>query len=172
MLQDEREGGIRAILNFGHSVGHGIEAILTPEWLHGECVAVGMVKETEVARARGPLSPDALNRLLSCLQVRATNALGPGGGGPTRAPAPFRSTAYTIALVPPPKAFKLPVSMPATLDAADVLNRMGVDKKNKAGVKRMVYLRSLGDAGRGAEDVADELLLRVLAPGVRVIPSG
>jgi 3-dehydroquinate synthetase len=62
--------------------------------------------------------------------------------------------------------------MPATLDAAEVLNRMGVDKKNKGGVKHMVYLRSLGDAGRGAEEVTDELLLRVLAPGVRVVPTG
>ena len=42
---DEREGGLRAILNFGHTVGHGIEAVLQPTLLHGECVAIGMVKE-------------------------------------------------------------------------------------------------------------------------------
>lgn len=69
VCKDEKEGGLRAILNFGHSIGHGIEALLTPSWLHGECVSVGMVKETEVARARGDLAPDALNRLLACLQV-------------------------------------------------------------------------------------------------------
>ncbi|KAG9916555.1 AROM pentafunctional protein, ARO1, partial [Aureobasidium melanogenum] len=46
---DEREGGLRNILNFGHSIGHAIEAILTPQILHGECVAIGMVKEAELA---------------------------------------------------------------------------------------------------------------------------
>eukprot|EP00051_Salpingoeca_urceolata_P000261 m.33341 g.33341 ORF g.33341 m.33341 type:complete len:1512 (-) comp10359_c0_seq2:178-4713(-) len=65
--EDERESGLRAILNFGHSVGHGIEALLQPDWLHGECVAVGMVKETEIARGLGDIAPDALNRLLACL---------------------------------------------------------------------------------------------------------
>lgn len=38
---DEREGGIRKLLNFGHTLGHGIEA--TTELLHGECVALGMI---------------------------------------------------------------------------------------------------------------------------------
>ena len=36
VTEDEKEGGIRAILNFGHSVGHGVEALLQPEYLHGE----------------------------------------------------------------------------------------------------------------------------------------
>ena len=39
---DEKEGGLRNLLNFGHSIGHGIEGILTPQILHGECVAIGM----------------------------------------------------------------------------------------------------------------------------------
>ncbi|NQU40658.1 MAG: 3-dehydroquinate synthase [Lentisphaerae bacterium] len=40
---DEREGGMRAILNFGHTLGHAIEAVAGYErWLHGEAVAVGM----------------------------------------------------------------------------------------------------------------------------------
>lgn len=69
VLEDEKEAGLREILNFGHSVGHAIEAIKAPELLHGECVSIGMIKETEVARARGDLSPDALNRLIACLQV-------------------------------------------------------------------------------------------------------
>src|SRR6185312_10044215 len=37
---DEREGGLRNLLNFGHSIGHAMEAILTPQILHGECVAI------------------------------------------------------------------------------------------------------------------------------------
>ena len=39
--QDEREGGIRKILNFGHTVGHGIESVTG--LYHGECVALGMI---------------------------------------------------------------------------------------------------------------------------------
>ncbi|MBC8368024.1 3-dehydroquinate synthase [bacterium] len=42
--QDERESGLREILNFGHTLGHAVESSgLEPTWLHGECVALGMV---------------------------------------------------------------------------------------------------------------------------------
>lgn len=42
--QDEKEAGLRKILNFGHTVGHGIESSETPtELYHGECVALGMI---------------------------------------------------------------------------------------------------------------------------------
>ena len=54
---DEREGGLRNLLNFGHSIGHAYEAILTPQVLHGEAVAIGMVKEAELARYLGVLRP-------------------------------------------------------------------------------------------------------------------
>ncbi len=40
---DEREAGMRKILNFGHTVGHAVEAVCTPALLHGECVAIGML---------------------------------------------------------------------------------------------------------------------------------
>ncbi len=43
--QDEKEGGLRAILNFGHTIGHAIEAISGySEYLHGEAISIGMVK--------------------------------------------------------------------------------------------------------------------------------
>ncbi len=41
--QDEKESGIRKILNFGHTVGHGIESSSFSELYHGECVALGMI---------------------------------------------------------------------------------------------------------------------------------
>jgi shikimate kinase / 3-dehydroquinate synthase len=48
--QDEREGGLRAILNFGHTFGHAIEAGLGyGKWLHGEAVGCGMVMATELS---------------------------------------------------------------------------------------------------------------------------
>ena len=49
---DEREGGLRNLLNFGHSIGHAVEGILTPQVLHGECVAIGMVLEVSAFSSR------------------------------------------------------------------------------------------------------------------------
>ena len=60
---DERETGLRNLVNFGHSIGHAIEAIVAPEVLHGECVSVGMILEGEVSRALGYLSQVAVGRL-------------------------------------------------------------------------------------------------------------
>jgi 3-dehydroquinate synthase len=50
VAQDEKEGGIRAILNLGHTFGHAIEAAQSySEWLHGEAVAAGMVVALELS---------------------------------------------------------------------------------------------------------------------------
>ncbi|TAM90980.1 MAG: 3-dehydroquinate synthase [Candidimonas sp.] len=59
--QDERESGVRAILNFGHTFGHAIEAGLGyGEWLHGEAVGCGMVQAAELsARVLGLPRADA-----------------------------------------------------------------------------------------------------------------
>ena len=48
--QDERERGLRAVLNWGHTIGHGVESLMEPRLLHGECVAIGCVKEAEVSQ--------------------------------------------------------------------------------------------------------------------------
>lgn len=49
VAEDEREGGRRQILNFGHTVGHAVEAASGFETLHGEAVAIGMVVEARLA---------------------------------------------------------------------------------------------------------------------------
>ena len=41
--QDEKEAGLRRVLNFGHTLGHGIESAVSPALYHGECVALGML---------------------------------------------------------------------------------------------------------------------------------
>jgi len=41
--RDECEAGLRRVLNFGHTLGHGIESVCSPELYHGECVALGML---------------------------------------------------------------------------------------------------------------------------------
>ena len=51
VAQDERENGRRAILNFGHTIGHAIEATSKYEVLHGEAVAMGMVYESRLAES-------------------------------------------------------------------------------------------------------------------------
>lgn len=45
--EDEKEMGLRKILNFGHTIGHGIETFKQGELLHGECVGLGMLKVIE-----------------------------------------------------------------------------------------------------------------------------
>ena len=66
--QDEREEGLRAILNFGHTIGHAIEAATGyRRLLHGEAVAIGMVVATALSVKRGLCEEDVLQRLRSLL---------------------------------------------------------------------------------------------------------
>ncbi len=69
--QDERESGLRAILNFGHTFGHAIEAGLGyGVWLHGEAVGCGMVLAAELSAQLG-LVPAAFVDRLTRLVARA-----------------------------------------------------------------------------------------------------
>jgi 3-dehydroquinate synthase len=53
VARDERESGLRKILNFGHTIGHAVEAACDYALLHGECVAIGMVVEARIAERIG-----------------------------------------------------------------------------------------------------------------------
>lgn len=69
--QDERESGLRAILNFGHTFGHAIEAGLGyGAWLHGEAVGCGMVMAADLS-ARLGLIPAAMVERIESLVARA-----------------------------------------------------------------------------------------------------
>lgn len=62
--QDERESGLRAILNFGHTFGHAIEAGLGyGQWLHGEAVGAGMVMAATLSQRLGLLDEAQVARL-------------------------------------------------------------------------------------------------------------
>jgi 3-dehydroquinate synthase len=50
---DEREGGLRAILNFGHTIGHAVESVSGFALLHGECVSVGIAGAYRLAMKMG-----------------------------------------------------------------------------------------------------------------------
>ncbi|HEV8410777.1 MAG TPA: 3-dehydroquinate synthase [Gemmatimonadaceae bacterium] len=49
VARDEREGGVRKTLNFGHTIGHAVESLSGYSILHGECIAIGMVVEARIA---------------------------------------------------------------------------------------------------------------------------
>src|SRR5438874_13089116 len=65
---DEREAGRRAILNFGHTVGHAIEATAKFTTLHGEAVAIGMAYDARLAEALGIAEPGTADRVQRLLE--------------------------------------------------------------------------------------------------------
>lgn len=66
---DEREGGLRAILNLGHTFGHAIETAQGyGNWLHGEAVAAGMVMAADLSWRRGAISEMDLERTKKLLE--------------------------------------------------------------------------------------------------------
>ncbi|HKX55857.1 MAG TPA: 3-dehydroquinate synthase, partial [Xanthomonadales bacterium] len=87
---DETETGIRAILNFGHSFGHALEAITAySEYLHGEAVAIGMVIAATLSEQRGLCPQGTAARLVRLLQAF---------GLPTTLPASVSNVAMLEAL--------------------------------------------------------------------------
>ncbi|NYE63531.1 3-dehydroquinate synthase [Duganella sp. 1224] len=76
--QDEREGGLRAILNFGHTFGHAIEAGMGyGVWLHGEAVGCGMVMAADLSQRMG---------LIDAATVARVRQLVAAAGLPVKAP--------------------------------------------------------------------------------------
>ena len=67
--QDERESGLRAILNLGHTFGHAIEVTMGyGNWLHGEAVATGMVMAADLSQRQGWIDSGVKSRIISLLE--------------------------------------------------------------------------------------------------------
>ena len=67
--RDERESGVRAVLNYGHTFAHAIEKITNyKKFLHGEAVAIGMVIANALARRLGKLSGEQEEQIRKVLQ--------------------------------------------------------------------------------------------------------
>ncbi|VAW10308.1 3-dehydroquinate synthase, partial [hydrothermal vent metagenome] len=130
---DEREGGVRALLNLGHTFGHALEAAIgyTGELLHGEAVAIGT-----------GLAFDLSARLGFAPKADADAAK----GHLTRAGLPTGLTSLMG---------RLP-------DAAGLVRLMGNDKKVVGGAKTLVLARGIGEAFLTAE-VSDKVLEAFLA---------
>ena len=79
--QDERESGLRAILNFGHTFGHAIEAGLGfGEWLHGEAVGCGMVMALRLSRGLGLIDESFAQRVTALIARAGLPTVGPALG--------------------------------------------------------------------------------------------
>ena len=79
--QDEREGGLRAILNFGHTFGHAIEAGLGyGAWLHGEAVGCGMVMAADLSYRMGLVDADTVARVRQLVKAAGLPTVAPDLG--------------------------------------------------------------------------------------------
>ena len=79
--QDEREGGLRAILNFGHTFAHAIEAGMGyGTWLHGEAVGCGMAMAADLSERLGYLSAVEKSRVVALVQAAGLPTIAPDLG--------------------------------------------------------------------------------------------
>ena len=129
VAQDEREAGKRAILNFGHTIGHAVEATSKYEVAHGEAVAIGMLYEARVAESVGIAPREMADRIARALE-----------------------------------RLHLPLELPDSNRADDLLEAMRADKKARAGQIRMALPtqvgRMHGSDGTGWTVAVDESSLR------------
>lgn len=117
VAEDERENGVRALLNFGHTFGHALEAEtgFGAEMLHGEAVAIGMILALEMSAMLG-LCPQA--------DVARARRHFTGLGLPTA----------------------LPATQGRQWDPATLIRHMGHDKKVVDGRVTFILARGIGDA--------------------------
>jgi len=79
VAEDERESGVRALLNFGHTFGHAIESGLGyGNWLHGEAVAAGMAMGADLSRRMGYIEQADVDRILVLLKRTGLPVAQPG----------------------------------------------------------------------------------------------
>jgi 3-dehydroquinate synthase len=78
VAQDERETGVRAILNFGHTFGHAIEAGMGyGTWLHGEAIGCGMVMAAELSTRLGLIDSTYAKRIERLVERAGLPVVGP-----------------------------------------------------------------------------------------------
>ena len=91
VARDEREGGIRKTLNFGHTLGHAIESESGYRLLHGEAVAIGMVLESVLAEREGIAESGTARRVRAAVERAGLPTERPSEMEPARLVAVTRS---------------------------------------------------------------------------------
>lgn len=121
VARDAREAGERAVLNFGHTIGHAIEVMSGLAARHGEAVAAGMRLEARLGEFVGATEAGTADRLAAALTAcELPDVIGlPGLAGPP--------------------------------DAARLLDAAATDKKSRRGATRWVLLRRIGEVARPDE---------------------
>lgn len=148
VTNDEKEGGLRGVLNFGHTIGHAIEAILAPAMYHGECISMGMVYEAEIARSMGLLKDAAVGRLIRCIQAY---------GLPTS--------------INDPLVDKNTHGKQKEVTVDRLMEIMKLDKKNRGTQKRIVIISDIGKLyEEKPTNVDDEVIVNALSPALKVNP--
>ncbi len=66
--QDEKESDLRAILNFGHTIGHAIESVMDFTLLHGECISIGMVGAFRLAQKLEAVNEEVVQRIIGTFE--------------------------------------------------------------------------------------------------------
>lgn len=130
---DEREGGVRALLNLGHTFGHAIETEMGyGNWLHGEAVSAGMVMAARTAQRLGQFSEADVQRIIVLLQ-RA--------GLPVNGPKEMSVDAYMPHMMRDKKvlAGELRLILPLAIGASEV----------RGGVPHQVVLSAITDCQHG-----------------------
>jgi 3-dehydroquinate synthase len=82
VARDERETGLRKILNFGHTIGHAIEALVNYELLHGEAISIGMCAEARIAERAGIAAPGTADAVRDALTLAGLPTELPRFSGP------------------------------------------------------------------------------------------
>ena len=140
--QDERETGLRAILNFGHTFGHAIEnGMGYGQWLHGEAVACGMVMAANLSLRLGLVELAFVQRLTRLITRAGLPVVGP------------QLAASGAALA----------GRPADTNADRYLSLMRIDKKSQAGSIQFVVIDRPGSAV--VRSAPDELVRQVINDG-------
>ncbi len=144
--QDVQEAGIRAILNYGHTVGHAVESLTGYSQInHGEAVAIGMVAAAKIAEAISQPINQPVTQSLSRWDATATE----------RQQRLLEKAA-------------LPSTLPAEIGIDDILRALKSDKKVQSGKVRFVLPKLIGEAFV-TDQVTDEMVSSVLEKLIREI---
>ncbi len=106
---DEREQGLRRILNYGHTLGHALETVSDYKLSHGEGVALGMIAAARISAKKNYLDAGQAKRIEELIGLA-----------------------------------NLPVKIPASLPAEEIIKRLQMDKKKKGDTIHFVLLKKIG----------------------------